>query len=113
MLPYRLWPPLRFARKGGKERRELIPRRLSRPRAQRGFSSAQLLPAVAVVVAGRHQGGLSRAGEYRRRVRPRGAQPELGDEAPQRGFAQDLREALDPTRLHPLQRVPADRKSVV
>src|SRR5262249_58929877 len=52
MLPYRLWPPLRFAGKGDKERREPIPRRLSRPCAQRGFSSAQLLPAVAVLVAG-------------------------------------------------------------
>src|SRR5215468_844834 len=107
MLPYRLWPPLRFAGKGDKERREPIPRRLSRPCAQRGFSSAQLLPAVAVVMAGRDQGGLSRAGEHRRRIRPRGAQPELGDEAPQRGFAQDLCKAFDPTRLHPLQRVPA------
>src|SRR5262245_46116869 len=107
MLPYRLWPPLRFAGKGEKERRDLVPRRLSRPRPQRGFSSAQLLPAVAVVVAGRHQGGLSRAGEHRRPVRPRSAQPEPGDEAPQRGFAQDLREARDAARLHPLQRVPA------
>src|SRR5262249_46920640 len=55
MLPYRLWPSLRFAGKGEKERREPTPRRLSRPRPQCGFSSAQLLPAVAVVVAGRHQ----------------------------------------------------------
>ncbi len=60
-----------------------------------------------MVVAGRDQGGLSRAGEHRRALRPRGAQPEPGDEAAERGVAQDLREACDPTRLHPLQRVPA------
>src|SRR5262245_63478394 len=107
MLPYRLWPPLRFAGKGEKERREPIPRRLSRPRPQCGFSSAQLLPAVAVVVAGRRQGGLSRAGEHRRPVRPRGAQPKPGDEASQRGVAQGLREARNAARLHPLQRIPA------
>src|SRR4029453_15164760 len=32
---------------------------------------------------------------------------EPGDEAAERGLAQDFREARDPARLHPLQRVPA------
>ena len=75
--------------------------------AERGFPAAELLPAVAVVVAGRHQGGLPRAGEHRRQLRPRGALAELRDEAAERGVAEDLREAVDPSGLHAVQRVPA------
>ena len=37
----------------------------------------------------------------------RGAQPEPRDEAAERGLAQDLREAFDPSGLHAVQRVPA------
>src|SRR5262245_8412270 len=100
-------PPLRFAGEGDRERREFVLRRISRSRAQRGLSSAQLLPALAVVVAGRDQGGLSRTREHRRRVRPGGAQPEPGDEAAERGLAQELREAHHAAGVHPLQRLPA------
>src|SRR3979411_1159177 len=79
----------------------------SGPGAQRGFPPAELLPAVAVVLAGRHQGGVPRARQYRGAVREGRAQPELRDEAAERGLPQDLREALDPSGLHPVQRVPA------
>src|SRR4029078_13481983 len=75
--------------------------------AQRGFSAAELLPAFAVVLAGRDQGSLSRTREYRRQLRSRGAQPVFRDEAAERGFAQDLRETVAPPGLHPVQRLPA------
>src|SRR6266568_352789 len=80
---------------------------LARTRAQRRFSPTQLLSLVAVVVAGRHQGGLSRPREHRRAVRQGGAFAELRDDAPERRLAQDLREALDPPGVHTVQRVPA------
>src|SRR5664279_4525740 len=41
--------------------------------AQRGLQAVELLPFVAVVLAGRDQGGVSRAREHRRQLRPRGA----------------------------------------
>src|SRR5207248_1858037 len=44
----------------GRSRGGKFARRLSSPRAQRRFSPAQLFPAVAVVVAGRGEGGVSR-----------------------------------------------------
>src|SRR5579863_7159042 len=37
----------------------------------------------------------------------RAVQPQSGNEAAERGFAQDLREALDASGLHPLQCFPA------
>src|SRR3954470_19490381 len=77
------------------------------PGVERGFSPTQLLSAIAMVVAGRHQGGLPRTGEHRRPVRPRGAQSQPRNEAAERGLTQDLREARHPAGLHPLQRVPA------
>src|SRR5579862_896577 len=80
---------------------------LSGPGAQRGLPAAELLPAVAVVVAGRDQGGLSRAGEHRRQLRSRRALAELRDEAAERGVAENLRKALDASRLHPVQCVSA------
>src|SRR5664279_2743618 len=49
----------------------------SGPGAQRGFPSVELLPFVAVVLAGRHQGRVPSAREYRRQLRPRRAQPLL------------------------------------
>ena len=60
-----------------------------------------------MVQAGRHQGGFSGAREHRRALREGGAQPELRDEAAERGVAQDLREAVDLPGLHPVQRLPA------
>src|SRR5262249_42677274 len=86
-LPYRLGP------EDPDRERSCLTLRLPCPRAQRRLPSAELLPALAVVVAGRDQGSLPRAGEHRRALRPRGAQPEPGDEAAERGVAQDLREA--------------------
>src|SRR5499427_9338254 len=80
---------------------------ISGPGAQRGFPSTELLPAVAVVLAGRDQGGVPRARQHRGALREGRAQPELRDEAAQRGVAQDLREALDPPGVHALQRVSA------
>src|SRR6516162_783241 len=93
-----------------------LERRIERPRfaermaslgAQRGLSSAELLSVVVVVLAGRHQGGFSRPREHRRQLRQGGAQPELRDAAAERGIAQDLREALHQSGLHPVQRVSA------
>src|SRR5580704_834762 len=80
---------------------------LARAGSERGLSAAELLPTVAVVLAGRHQGRLSRAREYRRQLRPRGAFAELRNEAAERGVAEDLREALDASGVHPVQRLPA------
>src|SRR5215510_9224593 len=57
---------------------------ISGPGAQRGFPPAELLPAVALVLAGCDQGGVPRARQHRRPVREGGAQPELRDEAPER-----------------------------
>ena len=87
--------------RGASLERARVAERFSGPGAQRGFPSAELLPAVAVVLAGRDQGGVPRAREHRRQLRPRGAQPELRDEAAERGLAQDLREAVDATRPSP------------
>src|ERR1700749_2399965 len=74
--------------------------RVARAGAQRGLPAAQLLPIVAVVMAGRPQGRLPRAGEHRRAIRQGGALTQPGDEAAERGLAQDLREAFDPSGLH-------------
>ena len=46
-----------------------VPDNLSGAGPQRGLSSAELFPAVAVVVAGRDQGRLPRPREHRRRIR--------------------------------------------
>jgi hypothetical protein len=88
---------------------------LSRPKqrglagagAERGLPAAQLLPAVAVVLAGRDQGGVPRPGQHRRRIRAPGVLAELLDEAAERGQPEELREAVAQSGLHPLQRVPA------
>src|SRR6476469_8411525 len=61
---------------------------------ERGFPPAELLPAVAMVLAGCDQGGVPRTREHRRGIRPRSPQPLDGDEAAERGVAQDLCEAL-------------------
>src|SRR5215510_5872585 len=87
--------------------RPSITQRMASPRAQRGLPSAELLSAVAVVLAGYDQGRLPRARQYRRQLRTLGAQPQPRDEAAKRGLAQDLREACDAACVHALQRVPA------
>src|SRR5262249_11052711 len=87
-LSYRLlrcggWAPY-LSRGAALERARLV-WRVSGPGAQCGFPSLELLPAVAVVLAGCHQGGFPRPREHRRAIRPGGAQPVAGDEAPERG----------------------------
>ncbi len=78
-------------------------RSLPGPRPQRRLPSVELFPAVALVLAGHDQGRLSRAREYRRGIRPRGA---LGWIRNARSFgrvAQDLREARAQSRLYAVQ----------
>ena len=64
-------------------------------------------PAVDLVLAGRDQGGVPRSGEHRLRIRQDGAKSELRDAAALRGLPEDLRQAVAPPGLHPLQRLPA------
>src|SRR6266404_9142168 len=87
--------------------RTCLARWLAGTGAECGLPAAQLLSAVALVVAGRDQGGVSRSRQHRRALRPRGAQPHFRDPAAQRGVAEILREADDAPRLHPVQRLPA------
>ena len=75
--------------------------------AECGLPSAQLLPAVALVLAGRHQGGVPRPGEHRRRIRAPGLVADLLDEAAERRQPEKLCEAVAAPGLHPVQRVPA------
>src|SRR6185503_11687184 len=87
--------------------RACLTRRLAGTGAERGFPAAELLPAVALVLAGRDQGGVSRPRQHRRTLRPRGSQPELRNPTAERGVAEILRQADHASRLHPVQRVPA------
>src|SRR3954471_1538056 len=80
---------------------------MARAGTQRGLPAAQLLSALALVMAGRHQGRLPRTREHRRAIRQGGALAEPGDEAAERGVAQDLREAFYASGVHALQRVSA------
>ena len=61
--------------RGASLERARVARWISGPGAQRGLPAAELLPAFAVVLAGRDQGGVPRTREHRRQLRPRGAQP--------------------------------------
>src|SRR3954453_14486184 len=97
----RIWRP------GALLERTCLARRLAGTGVERGLPAAQLLSVVALVVAGRDQGGVPRPRQYRRAVRPRGAQPELRDPAAERGVAKVVRQADDASRLHPVQRLPA------
>src|SRR5688572_7771317 len=69
-----------------------LARRVAGSCAQCRFPPAQLLPALAVVLAGRHQGGLSRPREHCRPIRQGGALAQFRDAVAQRGLAQDIRE---------------------
>src|SRR5882757_6186761 len=97
----RIWRP------GALLERTCLARRLAGTGVERGFPAAELLPAIALVLAGRDQGGVSRPRQYRRTLRPCSAQPELRDPAPERGVAKILRQAEHAPRLHPVQRLPA------
>src|SRR3981189_3299353 len=87
--------------------RTCLARWLAGTGAERGLPAAQLLPTVALVVAGRDQGGVSRPRQHRRALRPRGAQPVLRNPAAERGVAEVVRQADHASRLHPVQRLPA------
>src|SRR5262249_17231051 len=88
-INYRPTPQGRQLSRGGSVRleRSCIAIRLAGSGAECRFPAAELLPAVIVVVAGRDQGGVPRTGQYRRQLRSRGAQPEFGNEAAERGVA--------------------------
>src|SRR6202158_5645502 len=79
--------------------RTCLARRLAGTGAECGFPAAQLLPAIAVVVAGRDQGGVPRPRQHRRALRPRGAQPLIRDPAAECGVAEILRQADHASRL--------------
>ncbi len=64
-----------------RERRS-VTRSLAGPRAQCGLSSAELLPAVGLVMAGHDQGGVPGARAHRRPLRQERAQPEHRDRLP-------------------------------
>src|SRR5580698_3056847 len=66
-----------------------------------GLPSAELLSAVSLVVAGRDQGGVPRPRQYRRALRPRGAESLVRDSAAKRGVAEILRQADHASRLYP------------
>src|SRR5579862_2524624 len=85
--------------------RTCLARRLAGTGAECGLPAAQLLSAVAMVVAGCDQGGVPRPGQYRRALRPCGAQPVVRDSTAERGVAEILRQADHASRLHPVQRV--------
>src|SRR3979490_253709 len=93
--------------------RTCLARRLAGTGAECGLPAAQLLSAIAVVVAGRDQGGVSRPRQHRRALRPRGAQPLVRDPVAERGVAEILRQALHTSRLHPVPRPPPPPASTV
>src|SRR3954453_17320729 len=80
--------------------RTCLTRRLAGAGVECGLPAAELLPAIALVLAGRDKGGVSRSREHRRVLRSRGAQPLIRDAAAQRGVAEILRQAEHASRLH-------------
>src|ERR1700761_3550070 len=87
--------------------RTCLARRLAGAGVECGLPAAELLPAVALVLAGRDQGGVSRPREHCRALRPGGPKPFLRDPAAQRRVAESLRQADHPPRFHAVQRLPA------
>src|SRR6201996_5417361 len=85
--------------------RTCLARRLAGPGVECGFPAAELLSVVALVVAGRDQGGVSRPREYRRILRSRGAESDVRNSASERRLLEVFRQADHPPRLHPLQRL--------
>src|SRR5689334_24396525 len=80
----RTWRP------GALLERTCLARWLAGTGAECGLPAAELLPAVALVLAGRDQGGVPRPRQYRRALRPGGTKSEFRDQAPQRRFAKVL-----------------------
>src|ERR1700749_979172 len=86
--------------------RTCLARRLAGAGAECGLPAAELLPAVAVVLAGRDQGGVSRPREHGGVLRPCGSKAGLRIPLAPPRFAEILRQAAPPPRLLPLQRLP-------
>src|SRR5580704_12242063 len=86
--------------------RTCLARRLAGSGTERGLPAAELLPALALVVAGRDQGGVPRPRQHRRTLRPRGAQSLVRNPAAERRLAEILRQADHASRLHAVQRLP-------
>src|SRR5215212_7923101 len=87
--------------------RTCLARWLAGAGAECRFSATQLLSAVSLVLAGRDQGRVPRPCEYRRALRPRGAQPVVRNSASERGIAEVVCEADDASRVYTIQCVPA------
>ena len=81
--------------------------RLSGAGAERGFSPAQLLPLVALVVAGSGEGVFSGPGQHRFGIRASRAFAELRDEPAERHLSQGLCASRPAAGLYALQCVPA------
>src|SRR6185369_6102664 len=82
-------------------------RSFSGARSERRLPAIELLPPLAVELAGIGEGRVPRTRQHRLRVRPLRAQPLLRDAAALRGVAQVLREAGALSSVHAVQRVPA------
>src|SRR6516165_22851 len=95
-----------FRGSGALFERTCLARRLAGAGVERGLPAAELLSALALVVAGRDQSGVPRPREYRSALRSGGKKSNLRNAAAERCLAQILRQADHPPRLHPLQRLP-------
>src|SRR5215472_18778006 len=82
--------------------RTCLARRLAGVGVECGLPAAELLPAVALVLAGRDQGGVPRPCQHRRTLRSGGAEPFVRNPASKRRLAEILRQAEHAPRLHPL-----------
>src|SRR5204862_888510 len=83
----RIWRP------GALLERACLARRLAGIGAECGLPAAELLPAVALVLAGRDQGGVPRPRQHRRALRQSGEKSELRDPAAERRFPEIIRQA--------------------
>ena len=109
-LAGRVHDPAPRLRSGREERR--LPdggQSFSRAGAERGFPSAVVFPAVAVVLAGRREGGVPGSRLGAERIRDRGALAKRHHAAAKRDRAEGLHPVGAPAGVHPVQRVPARR----
>lgn len=82
-------------------------RSLSGPRTERGFSPAQLLSVVSVVMAGNGEGRLSRSRQYRFGIRPRGPRSQIRNSFAERNFIEGVYSRYAPAGVYAVQRIPA------
>src|SRR5205085_8432243 len=80
--------------------RTCLARRLAGTGAECGFPAAELLPAIAVVVAGRDQGGDSRPRQHRRALLLRSEQHVVRNLASERGVSEIVRQVVNASRFH-------------